>query len=68
MEINYKGVFTMLKRLEYIYDVIENLEAKGYEVSDLEIHNNEMSITYNQYGPQITLKLDLDNLNVADIS
>lgn len=60
----------MLKRLEYIYNVIEKLEAKGYEVSDLEIHNNELSITYNQYGPQIRLKLDLDNLNVieADIS
>lgn len=60
----------MLKRLEYVYDVIENLEAKGYEVSDLEIHNNKVSITCNRYGPQITMKLDLDNLNVieADIS
>lgn len=60
----------MLKRLEYVYDVIENLEEKGYEVSDLEIHNNKVTIIYNQYGPQVTMKLDLDNLDVieADIS
>ncbi len=35
-----------------------------------QVLNNKVSITYNQYGPQITMKLDLDNLNVieADIS
>ena len=52
----------MLERLGFVYDVIENLEEKGYEVSDLEIHNNKVIITYNQYGPKITMKLDLDNL------
>lgn len=60
----------MLKRLKYVYDVIENLEEKGYEVSDLEIHNNKVTITFNQYGPKVTMKLDLDDLDVieADIS
>lgn len=56
----------MLERLEFVYDVIENLEEKGYEVSDLEIHDNKVKITYNQYGPQITMKLDLDNLDVIN--
>ena len=56
----------MLEGLEFIYDVIENLEEKGYKVSDLEIHNNKVKITYNQYGPQITMNLDLDNLNIIN--
>lgn len=56
----------MLKRLEFVYDVIENLEEKGYEVTDLEVHNNKVSITYNQYGPQITMKLDLNNLGIIE--
>ena len=53
----------MLEKLEFVYNVIENLEEKGYEVIDLQILNDKASIMYKQYGIQTTMKLDLNNLD-----
>ena len=52
----------MLKQLEFVYNVIENLEEKGYEIINLQILSDKVTITYKQYDVQTTMKLDLDNL------
>ena len=56
----------MLEAIELMYNVVENLEEKGFVIERLEILGTEITIVHTRDGIRLTSKFNLSDLNILE--